>query len=223
MTALTETIPPPRAQRWPLVLGVLVLFGALVLLNALRAWEAHRLDQLAATFDYFWSRLGAAVVTFAVVSWLIYRPSRVLMRKLRQSGIDSPVPIYSSRDLEQAIKAINGVVVGSHSTPRTAFLAFVDGGPTFEIWRLHRGQPQCVARARWQQVASIGMDTVNHLTTVDRAIVLNVPKNGRTVGLPISPQSLHLGRMRPVKDAEFRATLRDFRMRLETHRPSQNQ
>lgn len=222
MTVSTETIPPPRAKRWPIVLGVLVVIGVLSLPNVVRTMEGQSPDQLATIFDSLWARLVPAFALALVFLWLLSWPSRMLVSKLRKSGIDSPIPIYSSSELEDAIKALNGVVVGSHALPATAFLAFVDVGSKFEIWRWHRGQPQCVARLRWEQVASIGLDAVSHFTTIDRAIVLNVPKNGRTVGLPISPQHPHLVQMRPMKDVEFVATLRHFRMSMESNRPREN-
>ena len=119
---------------------------------------------------------------------------------------------YSSRDLETAIKDLNGVMLRSSGLPGSAYLAFVERGPKFEIWRWNRGSHECIARIRWAQIASVEVGTVRHGTTIDRAIMLSVLKKGRMVRLPISPQNQQLLRMTPAKDDDFRRALHHLRL-----------
>jgi hypothetical protein len=214
-----DVFPPSRKRRWPVFLLVTGAVGALSLPGILRYVAGRSADQVSSTLVALIAGIGGGVVLGVGIFWIFYRPGRLLISTLVKSGSDEAIAIYSSKELEHAIKALNGVVLGSSSWASSAFLAFVDTGSKFEIWRWHRSRPECVARVPWARIASIAVDSVAHDVTTDRAIVLNLTAGGRDLRLPISPQHCRVIRIRPMKDDAFAATLDRFRSRLAESRP----
>jgi hypothetical protein len=219
MAAENGTFPPARKTRWLVVIAVLVALTAFSVPGFLRAIDAGSAEA-ALAMHYLVTRIGIAVALFPLVLWLMYLPSRSLISAMVKSGAEDPMVIRSSGELENAIKELNGITIGSSALPGKAFLVFVGVGPKFELWRWHRRQPQCVARVKWSMARSIEVDAVTRGFSTERAIVLGLVRNGRTVRLPVPAHTRRILRMTPMKEPEFSAILARFKSRLQS--PTKN-
>ena len=205
--------PPRRRKRWPLAV---VFFGFV-------AWTVipGQVDRFAdKPPGELWSTaisLGVELLTAAFVIviylWFLHRPSRTLDRKLRLSGLE-PITTSMSRDLEEAIWALKRVRLASRWSRSGAFLAFVDVGPKFEIWRSRHGRNECLVRVPWSRVMSWELGSVTWGLNDDPAVVLVLRHEGQTLHLPICPQKCGRLFTGATSSREFAEVVQKFQLQL---------
>jgi hypothetical protein len=216
IVVVVNRIPPRRRRRG----GVIVVVAAVLLATFLPSILAL-LDGTAApgTIEtvIYGSALGLALSVIA--QWIFYRPGRQLYRVMTKANQKlQVVPIYSSDNLIDALKELNGSQLVSSALPTGAYMLFVDAGRQFEIWRWNRSRPERVIRLSWSAVRSIDIGTISHLVIVDRALIMSVKSDDTTVQIPISPQECRAVRLTPVKDAVFNTMLSGLQSRVAINR-----
>ena len=204
---------PRRRKRWPLVV---VFFGFI-------AWTVipGQVDRFAGKPPgELWSAAISLAVTLLAAAflsvlylWFLHRPSRTMDRKLRLSGLE-PITTSMSRDLEEAIWALKRVRLASRWSRSGAFLAFVDVGPKFEIWRSRHGRDECVVRVPWSRVMSWELGSVTWGLNDDPAVVLILRHEGQTLHLPICPQKCGRLFTGAASSREFADVVRKFQLKL---------
>ena len=215
---MTNEALPPARRRTPLIGAVAAVLVAALLLRVATATIGHPSSSVSGSqLRDLVVGIAFAAVLGACLLWGFYRPGRRLASEVARYGA-RPLMIYSSDRLSQALNGLTGVSLASSSSSQGAFLALIDEGETFALWRWYWSRPQCVARIPWARIDSLRVDEVAHRVTVDRAISLRLTANGNHLDIPVSPQECRRLRLKPVSDADFRVTLDLFRRRLSESR-----
>ena len=203
---------PARRRSWA-VRGLLAALITVLWLQVITAILGHSPSVAGSRLPAVLGGLVGGAVLSVILLWAFYRPGRRLLTELIRSG-SVPTAIYSSDRLKEALQDLTGVRLKSYLSRDGAFLAFVDTGEKFELWRWYWNRPQCVARIPWSRTDSYEQDEVRHAVTIDRAIVVGLQKSGQRVSIPLTPYKRGWLRLRPVSDEEFWSLLQHFESHL---------
>lgn len=164
--------------------------------------------------------LAAGVALGWVFLWICYRPGQRLFRVMTEANPGLQVlPFYSSDPFIISVEKITGTTLTTSASPSGAFLAFVEAGRYFELWRWHRSAPRRVGRFEWAAVTSAHVGTISHFATTDRAIVLTMNVDGLAIAVPIAPQERHPLRLRPLNDDAFAVVVSRWQERVAANLP----